>query len=213
MTDLNATLLSMRKELGKLGTDDLGSSEYVEVLFTFRLRLVSLLITIESLDGKETFQEFTKYCYGEVGLSSDAVKIDGVSVKDKFADLRSKWTEALTENKLALPFVSWDKFDTVSTFSSAEWATGKLPSDISKKALIEVKKSWDEFKKMIGLYMKGLMYAATQTSSRKTALANKTKNDEANKNQRGGGEKADRDQEEEEGRGDGREVDAEEDHC
>ena len=54
-----------------------------------------------------------------------------------------------------------------------------MPAVISKNQLVQVKKSWDEFKQMIGLYVKGLMYAATQCSSRKTALANKTKQNDA----------------------------------
>ena len=187
--ELGATFTSMRREIAKLELDDLNSPEYKEVLFTYRLREISLLGTLENLDGKATVAEFSQVCYEKVGLSVAAQFADrpvGEKATAQLADLRAKWTEALTANRLALPFVSWDKFGTVSTFSGSEWAQGKLPADISKTQLLEVKKSWDEFKQMIGLYLKGSMFAATKCSPRKTALANKTTKKRCGRQREGG---------------------------
>ena len=183
VAELTHTLTSMRAEFNKLTPEDKTSAEYTEVVGTYKWREVSLLITLENMDGQESVSKFCEYCFQQVDLSCEGQQLINadLEVVAQFQELREKWSSAFTENNKSLPFSTWDKFGTVSTFIGSAWIGDQLASDITKKQVTEVKKAWDEFKKMIQLYIKGLMFAANQCSGRKTALANKSKNDEQKK--------------------------------
>ena len=108
VAELTHTLTSMRTEFNKLTPEDKTSAEYTEVVVTYKLREVSLLITLENMDGKESISKFCEYCFQQADLSCKGQQLTNVDLEvvAQFQELREKWSSALTENNKCLPFTN-----------------------------------------------------------------------------------------------------------